>query len=69
MTKPANLRLEMPKTAEIIDELRKVFGVEAINAQIKAGMNGIDVFYASENGHEVGTRSRYSQDQLQESKP
>lgn len=52
------LRESMPQVAAFIDELRAVFGVEEINAQIKLGMQGAQTFHAVENGHEVGTRFR-----------
>ena len=55
MTKPANLRTAMPQTAAFIDNLREAFGAECINAVIKAGMQGLPVFHAKENGIEVGT--------------
>ena len=56
MSKPANLRAEMPKVTAWIDELRDVFGADGINAQIRKGMQGLPgFFHARENGHEVGT--------------
>ena len=54
MSKP--LRQTMPTIAGWIDELRDAFGAEAINPAIRAGIDGQPTFYASENGHEVGTR-------------
>lgn len=63
MTKPANLRLEMPKTAEFIDQCRAAFGTDEINGVIRAGMQGLDTFYAAENGHQIGTRSKYAPDE------
>lgn len=51
-----SLRDEMPQTAEFIDALRDAFGKEMINEQIRAGMNGEPVFWASENGKEIGTK-------------
>lgn len=53
MTKP--LRLQMPKTAEFIDEMRAAFGKDVIDSIIRAGMDGQPVFHATENGHEIGT--------------
>lgn len=51
-----NLRAEMPQIAAFIDDLRAAFGADAINPQIKKGMSGLPgFFYASENGHHVGT--------------
>lgn len=51
-----SLREAMPIIAAFIDEMREVFGVDVINAQIKRGMRGEIGFWASENGQEVGTR-------------
>jgi hypothetical protein len=51
----ASLREAMPVTAAFIDELREVFGRESIDAQIRAGVRGVPVFWASEGGHEIGT--------------
>lgn len=53
--RPANLRSQMPGVTAWIDSLRDAFGAEEINAFIKSGMAGVPVFYASENGHQVGT--------------
>jgi len=46
----------MPLVTEFIDAMRKEFGVEEINTQIKRGMAGEGTFWASENGIEVGSR-------------
>ena len=46
----------MPLTAEFIDAMREVFGVDEINQQIKAGMRGEGGFWAKENGIEIGSR-------------
>jgi hypothetical protein len=56
MTK-GSLRDQMPITAAWIDELRKVFGQVSIDGQIRKSMRGEPVFFASENGHGVGTPS------------
>lgn len=56
MNAPARLREAMPITAAWIDELRAAFGAAPINAAIKGGMQGLQFFWASENGQEVGTR-------------
>jgi len=53
--RPANLRSQMPGVTAWIDSLRDVFGADEINAFIKSGMAGVPVFYASENGRQVGT--------------
>lgn len=53
-----NLRAEMPTVAAWIDDLRATFGPEHINACIRKGQQGIPgYFYATENGHTVGTPS------------
>jgi hypothetical protein len=46
----------MPGTAAFIDACRAAFGAEMVNSQIRLGMQGAETFYASENGHEVGTK-------------
>jgi hypothetical protein len=50
-----SMREQMPVVAEWIDQMRTVFGARQINAVIRAGIGGQPVFYASENGHTVGT--------------
>ena len=55
--KKQDLRAEMPKTAALIDEFRAVFGTEYINKILQRGMRGEPVFWASENGHTIGTPS------------
>jgi hypothetical protein len=54
MSKP-NLREEMPVVTELIDRFRKTFGRANIDDVIRRGMKGEPVFYASENGHTIGT--------------
>ena len=51
-----SLRDQMPVVTAWIDKMRETFGKEHIDAQIRAGMRGAPVFFASENGHEIGTR-------------
>jgi len=51
----SNLRSEMPVVTAFIDEMRKAFGVDVVNQQIKRGMKGEQTFFATENGHTVGT--------------
>ena len=51
-----NLREQMPLVTAFIDDLREAFGAEMINGQIRKGMKGEPTFWASENGHEIGTR-------------
>ena len=51
-----SLRESMPIVTAFIDECREVFGKDAINHSIKAGMDGQETFWARENGIEIGTR-------------
>lgn len=46
----------MPMTAAFVDELRAIFGREAIDAQLRAGVRGLPMFWARENGVEIGTK-------------
>jgi len=50
------LRQSMPTVAAFIDDMRETFGADAVNGQIKKGMQGLPVFWASENGTEIGAR-------------
>lgn len=52
-----NLREAMPEIAEFIDCLREAFGKDMVNQQIRKGLKGEAVFYARENGIEIGTQS------------
>jgi len=52
------MREQMPVVAAWIDGMREAFGTESIDRQIRAGMKGQPVFYASENGHTVGTKPK-----------
>jgi hypothetical protein len=45
----------MPTVAAWIDQLRDAFGSDVIHNAIRAGQAGEPTFYASENGHELGT--------------
>jgi len=45
----------MPEIAALIDALRATFGKEVIDGQIRKGMKGEPVFWATENGYEIGT--------------
>jgi len=55
MSKP--MRDSMPEVAAFIDAMREAFGKEHIDGQIRLGMQGArNTFYATENGHEVGTK-------------
>lgn len=47
----------MPQVSAIIDELCEAFGKDSIHGQIRRGIQGEPVFYAAENGYEVGVRS------------
>jgi hypothetical protein len=54
--KQESMREKMPVVTAWIDALRLAFGKEHIDGVISAGVNGGQpVFYASENGHTVGT--------------
>ena len=53
--KKENLRDKMPLTADFVDRLREVFGKEYINDIIRRSLKGEPVFYAEENGIEIGT--------------
>lgn len=53
----SSMRESMPVTAAFIDELRAAFGRAEIDGQIRAGMKGAGCFWASENGHTVGSIS------------
>ncbi len=50
------LRERMPQVSAWVDDLRAAFGDELINGQIKAGIRGEAVFFATEGGVELGTR-------------
>ena len=52
------LREAMPCTTAFIDQMREAFGVDGVNASIKAGIAGDGSFYANENGVEIGSRPR-----------
>jgi hypothetical protein len=54
MTKPANMRSQMPKVAAWIDDLRAAFGADDINAALRFKLHGQPCFHASEAGHSVG---------------
>lgn len=54
MSKP-NMREQMPNVAAFIDQMRDAFGKEHIDQQIRKGMRGEPVFFARENGHQIGT--------------
>lgn len=57
-----NLRAQMPFTAQVIDELRAVFGAEGIDAAIRAGIKGqADRFHAIEAGLEIGTKFNWGE--------
>lgn len=47
----------MPGVALWIDDLRRVFGRDEIDDQIRKGLRGESVFYAKENGHVIGRPS------------
>ena len=49
------MRELMPETTAFLDMLRAEFPDAGINEAIRAGMAGEPRFWASENGHQVGT--------------
>jgi len=51
-------RKAMPTVAGWIDDLRRAFGKDMIDRQMQRGVRGEPVFYARENGYEVGTPLR-----------
>lgn len=55
MVKKLDLREAMPITAALVAEFRAVFGAGNINDVVRRGMAGEPVFYATENGHVIGT--------------
>jgi hypothetical protein len=63
-TKSSSMRSQMPFTTSVIDELRKHFQADQIDPSIRAGMAGEPKFWASENGHEVGTRVELGPDSM-----
>jgi len=54
--KKGSMRDQMPIVTALIDDLRATFGKEMIDGQIRSGINGQPTFWASENGHTVGTK-------------
>jgi DNA-directed RNA polymerase specialized sigma subunit len=60
------MRDRMPKVAAFVDDLREAFGTEYINGAIREGLRGRPVFWASENGHELGTRPPSVVDRIEE---
>ena len=50
------MRDRMPKVAAFVDDLREAFGTEYINGAFRLGLKGRPVFWAREDGHELGTR-------------
>jgi hypothetical protein len=56
--KSGDMRSAMPQTTAFVDAMREAFGVDDVNEVIKKGMRGHAWhFWASENGHEIGTKS------------
>lgn len=68
MAGKGSMRDQMPVTAAWIDLMRAAFGAEHIDGQIRKGMKGEPVFWASENGHEVGTKEAEGTKRGRESK-
>lgn len=51
------MRTAMPEISAWIDELRRVFGRAAIDAQLRRGLRGEVAFWAKEGEHELGAPS------------
>jgi hypothetical protein len=51
----SNLREKMPNVTAFIDSVRETFGQDSTNSIIKRGLVGEPVFWARENGYEIGT--------------
>lgn len=49
-----SMRAAMPGITAWLDDLRRVFGEDEFNEQIRKGLRGECVFYVAENGHEMG---------------
>lgn len=56
--KRGSMRQDMPTVAAFVDDLRAAFGRDYIDGAIRAGLQGRPTFWASENGHELGTKPR-----------
>lgn len=52
----SKLRDQMPLTSIFIDEMRKAFGTEMVDNQIRRAKKGEPTFYAEENGHVFGVQ-------------
>ena len=50
-----SMRDQMPGVAAFIDDLRDAFGEQHVNGAIRSGLQGRPHFWASENGHDLGT--------------
>jgi len=48
-------RKDMPRTARLVAELRKRWGLMPTDLKVRAAMHGRPGFYARENGEEFGT--------------
>ena len=55
MTAAKPLRQTMPQTAAFVDFARRVFGTQAVDAAIRAGLDGQPTFHADEAGQHIGT--------------
>jgi hypothetical protein len=54
--KQREMKEKMPQVAALIEDLVNAFGKESIHGQIRKGLAGEPTFWASENGHEIGTK-------------
>lgn len=53
--KQKEFKEKMPQVAAFVDELVDAFGKDVIHGQIRKGLAGEPTFWATENGHEIGT--------------
>jgi hypothetical protein len=49
------MKEKMPEVAAILDWACEVFGKESVHGAVRQGLAGEPVFFASENGYEIGT--------------
>jgi hypothetical protein len=54
--KQKELKEKMPEVGAFLDWACQVFGTECVHGQVRKGLAGEPVFYASENGYEIGHR-------------
>jgi hypothetical protein len=54
--KQRELKEKMPGVAAFLDWACDAFGKESVHGQVREALAGEPVFYASENGYEIGKR-------------